>query len=57
MSKAFIGNDGNVRKVEVQYKNPKPNEPVNKYNGRGYLIVESPVQRLIILLLMKENNS
>ena len=49
-----IGNDpeddGKVRKVEVKYKNPKPGDAVEKYQGRGYVTVQRPVHRLIVLV-------
>ena len=35
VSNTFPGSDGKVRKVEMQYKNPKQGEPVTKYQGRG----------------------
>ena len=50
VSKIYPGKDGNVRKVEVQYKNPRPGEPVTKYDGRRYGTVERAVHRLIVLL-------
>ena len=31
VSEVYPGKDDKVRKVEVQYKNLKPGEPVNKY--------------------------
>ena len=49
-SKICPGKDGKVRKIEVQYKNPRPGEPVTKYDGRGYVNVERAVHRLIVLL-------
>ncbi|KAL9953399.1 hypothetical protein ACROYT_G040811 [Oculina patagonica] len=54
VSKRFEGQDGKVRKVQVQYKNPKPGEPVLKYNGRGYFTIERPVNKLVVLLLNDE---
>ena len=30
VSNTYLGSDGKVRKVEVQYKNPKQGEPVTK---------------------------
>ena len=42
--------DGKVRKVGVQYKNPKPGEVAEKYQGRGYVTVQRPVHRLIVLV-------
>ena len=50
VSKAFEGQDGKVRKVQEQYKNPKPGEPVLKYSGRGYVTIERPVNKLVVLL-------
>jgi hypothetical protein len=40
VSKVKPGNDGKVRNVEVQYKNPKSGEPINKYGGQDYVTVE-----------------
>lgn len=50
VSKVKPGNDGKVRNVEVQYKNPKPGEPAQKYDGRDYVTVERAVHRLVVLL-------
>ncbi|KAL9953949.1 hypothetical protein ACROYT_G041431 [Oculina patagonica] len=50
VTKAHESKDGKVRKVEVQYKNPKPNEPVRTYAGRGFVTVERPVQLLVIVV-------
>ena len=50
VSEVHPGEDGKVRKVEVQCKNPKPGEPVNKYQGQGYVTVQRPVQRLVVLV-------
>ena len=41
--KTFPGEDGRVRRVQVQYKNPKPGEVVNEYNRRGFVTVERAV--------------
>ena len=49
VSNTFPGSDVKVRKVEVQYKNPKQGEPVTKYQGRGYVTIERPVHRLVLL--------
>ena len=38
--KTFPSEDGRVRRVHVQYKNPKPGEAVNEYHGRGFVTVE-----------------
>lgn len=50
----FLGEDGIVRKVYVVYKNFKLGELVYKYNGRGYIIVEWLVNRLVLFLLVDE---
>ena len=50
VSNTFPGSDGKVRRVEVQYKNPKQGEPVTKYQGRGYVTIERPVHRLVLLI-------
>ena len=48
--KAFPGGDGRVRRVQVQYKNPKPVESVTEYSGRGFMTVERAVNKLIVLI-------
>ena len=50
VSRVYPGDDGRVRRVEVQYKNPKPGEAVGKYQGRGYVTVQRAVNRLIVLV-------
>ena len=50
VSNTFPGSDGKVRKVEVGNKNPKKGEPVTKYRGRGYVTIERPVHRLVLLI-------
>jgi hypothetical protein len=50
VSKVKPGNDGKVRNIEVQYKNPKSGEPVNKYGGQDYVTVEQAVHRLVVIL-------
>ena len=42
VSEVHPGEDGKVRKVEVPCKNPEPGEPVNKYQGQGYVTVQRP---------------
>ena len=37
VSQVYPDSDGKVRRVEVQYKNPKPGERITKYEGRGYV--------------------
>ena len=51
VSKVFPGIDGKVRNVEVEYKNPSPDEALKKYRGRGYATAKRPVQRLVVLVL------
>ena len=53
--KAFPGGDGRVRKVQVQYKNPKPGEAVNEYHGRGFVTVERAVNKLVVLIPKEED--
>ena len=55
VSRTFPGTDGNVRRVQVKYKNPKPGEPVTKYDGKGYVTIERPVHRLVVLLPKEEH--
>ena len=50
VSNTFPGSDVKVRKVELQYKNPKKGESVTKYRGRGYVTIERPVHRLVLLI-------
>ena len=50
------GRDGKVRKVEIQYKNPVLNEKVQIYKGRGYVTVERPVQRLVVIVPVDEED-
>ena len=50
ISQVDPGSDGRVRKVEVKYKNPRPGELVDKYQGRGYVTVQRAVNRLIVLV-------
>ena len=37
--------------MDVEYKNPRPGEPVDlNYEGRGYVTVQRAVHRLIVLV-------
>ena len=54
VSNTYPGTDGKVRKVDVQYKNLNVDEPTTKYRGKGYVTVQRPVQRLILLLPIDE---
>ena len=53
--KIFPGEDGRVRRVHVQYKNPKPGEAVNEYHGRGFVTVERAVNKLFLYRRRKLN--
>ena len=55
--KTFPGGVGRVRRVQVHYKNPKPGEAIDKYHGRGFVTVERPVNRIIVLLPKDENKA
>ena len=46
--KTFPGEDGRVRRVHVQHKNPKPGEAVNEYHGRSYVTLGRAVHKLIV---------
>ena len=39
-----------MRRVQVQYKNPKLGESVTEYSGRGFMTVERAVNKLIVLI-------
>ena len=49
-SKVYPGDDARVRKVDMEYKNPRPGEPVNKYEGRGYVTGQRAVHKLIMFV-------
>ena len=51
VSKGYPGDDARVRKVDVKYKNPRPGEPVDKYQGRSDFTVQRVVHRLVRSLL------
>ena len=57
VTKAYEGKDGKVRKVELQYKNPKPSESIKTYAGQGYVTVERPVQRLVVIVPVEEEKT
>ena len=40
--------DRKVRKVELQYKNPRQGESVKEYKGHEYVTVDRPVYKLVI---------
>ena len=48
VSKMFPSQDGKVRKVQVRYKIPKPEEPNKRYSGSNFVMVQRPVQRLVV---------
>lgn len=47
VSKVYPGDNARVRKVDVEYKNPRPGQPVDKYHGGGYVTVQGAVHRLV----------
>ena len=51
----YPGADGKVRTVNVQYKNLTVSEPTKQYQGKGYVTVQRPVQRLVLLIPIDEN--
>ena len=55
VSNVYPGADGKVRRVDVQYKNLTANEPMKQYQGKGYVTVQRPVQRLVLLIPIDEN--
>jgi len=55
--KAFPGGDGRVRRVQVQYKNPKPGEAVNEYYGRGFVTVERAVNKMVVLIPKEDKDT
>ena len=54
VSTTHLGKDKKVRRVEIKYKNPKAGEKVSKYEGRGYVTVERPVHRLVVVVPVEE---
>ena len=55
VSNVYPGADGKVRRVDVQYKNLTASEPMKQYQGKGYVTVQRPVQRLGLLIPIDEN--
>ena len=55
VSNVYPGADGKVRRVDVQYKNLTVSEPTKQYQGKGYVTVQRPVQRLVLLIPIDEN--
>ena len=55
-TKTFPGKDGKVRKVELHYKNPRKGEPIKTYKGRGYVTVDRPVHKLVVIVPVEEQN-
>ena len=50
----FPGDDGRVRNVSVHYKNLGDTKSASAYFGKGYTTVRRPVQRLVVLLPIEE---
>ena len=56
VSNVFPSDDGRVRRVELQYKNEKPGEPVKKYAGSPDVKIQRPIQRIVVIVLIDEDN-
>ena len=54
VSKVMPSDDGQVRRVELQYKNEKPGEAANKYTGVRFTTIERPIQRLVVIVPVDE---
>ena len=53
--KKFPGERWKSKGVQVQYKNPKPEEAVNEYHGRrGFVTVERAVNKLVVVIPKEE---
>ena len=50
VSNVLSSDDGWVRRVELQYKNEKPGEAMNKYAGSPYTKIERSVQRIVVIV-------
>ena len=54
VSEVFPGDDGRVRNVAVHYKNLGDTKYVSAYFGKGYTTIRRPVQRLVVLVPVEE---
>ena len=50
ISNVYPGSDDKVRNVDVEYKNLGEDRCASAYFGKGYTTIKRPVQRLIVLL-------
>ena len=50
VSDVFPSDDGLVRKVELKYKNEKPDESKKVYTGVPYTKIERPVQTIVVII-------
>ena len=57
VNEIFPGKDGQVRKVTLKYKNPRPREPIRQYKGHGFVTIDRPVHKLVVLVPIEEQNS
>ena len=57
VNETFPGKDGQVRKVTLKYKNPRPREPIRQYKGHGFVTIDRPVHKLVVLVPIEEQNS
>ena len=55
VSNVFPGDDGRLRNVEIQYKQFSTNEQVNVYTGKKYSTIQWPVQKLVVLVSINED--
>ena len=55
VSNIYPGGDGKVRRVDVENKNLTGSEPMKQYQGKGYVTVQLPVRRLVLLIPIEEN--
>ena len=45
-----------VRKVELHYKNPRKGEPIKTYKGHGYVTVDRPAHKLVVIVPVEEQS-
>ena len=56
VSEAFQSSDCKVRRVTLQYKNIPDNEPTNQYVAHKFVTIKRPVQKLIVICPVEEQN-
>ena len=55
VSNVFPGDDARVRNVEIQCNQFFTNEQVNVYTGKEYSTIQWPVQKLVVLVPVNED--